>query len=97
MPALNEKIAVLEEKAADPSFWDDRNAAQAVLRETTTLKSKVDGFMKVQNRLDDVEVYWELAVEEDDESLEDELAAQCAECEKAVDALELDTLQCMDS
>lgn len=92
LPALNEKIAALEEKAADPAFWDDRDAAQAVLRETTGLKSKVDSFMKVQNRLEDVEVYWELAVEENDESLEDEIAAQCAECEKAVDALELDTL-----
>ena len=62
LPALNEKIAALEEKAADPAFWDDRDAAQAVLRETTGLKSKVDGFMKVQNRLEDVEVYWERAV-----------------------------------
>lgn len=92
LPALNEKIAALEEKAADPAFWEDRDAAQAVLRETTTLKSKVDGFMKVENRLEDVEVYWELAVEENDESLEDEIAAQCEECEKAVDNLELETL-----
>ncbi|MBQ2763543.1 MAG: peptide chain release factor 2 [Firmicutes bacterium] len=92
LPALTAKIDDLEAKSAEPGFWDDRNAAQVVLRETTALKSKVDGFRKVETQLEDVEVYWELAVEEEDEGLEPEIAAQCADCEKAVDALELDTL-----
>ena len=63
-------------RPGEPGFWDDRNAAQVVLRETTALKSKVDGFKKVENQLDDVEVYWELAMDEEDEGLEPEITAQ---------------------
>ena len=92
LSALNAKINELEEKSAAPGFWDDRDAAQAVLREATTLKAKVDRFTKVEAKVEDAEVYWELAVEEDDESLEPEISAQCRDCEKDVDALELDTL-----
>lgn len=92
MPALNQKIDELEAKSAEPGFWDDRDSAQKVLRESTALKAKVDRFQKVQNQFDDVETYWELALEEDDESLEGEIAAQCEDCNKAVDSLELDTL-----
>ncbi len=92
MSAVTDKIASLEAQAADPAFWDDRDAAQVVLRETTALKAKVERFEKVQNQFDDVEVYWELALEEEDESLETEIAAQVEACAKAVDNLELDTL-----
>ena len=92
LPALNAKINELEEKSAAPGFWDDRDAAQAVLREATTLKAKVDRFTKVESKVEDAEVYWELAVEEDDESLEPEISAQCRDCEKDVDALELSLL-----
>lgn len=92
MPALNEKISLLEEKAADAGFWDNPDAAQAVLRESTALKSRVERFEKVAEQVDDSEVYWELAVDEEDESLESEISAQIRECEKSVDALELDTL-----
>ena len=92
LPGLEEKIGQLEEKAADPGFWDDRDNAQRVLQETTSLKNKVEHFTKVEAMVEDVDVYWELAVEEEDESLEPDIAAQCRDCEKAVDALELDTL-----
>ncbi len=92
MSAVTDKIATLENQAADPAFWEDRDAAQVVLRETTALKAKVEGFEKVQSQFDDVEVYWELALEEEDESLEAEIAAQVEDCAKAVDNLELSTL-----
>ncbi len=92
LPGLREKIEVLEEKAAAPDFWDDRDAAQAVLRETTALKNKEENFLKVETEFEDLETYWEMAVDENDEDLEEELSAQCASCEKAVDTLELETL-----
>lgn len=92
LSALTDKIAILEAQAAVPSFWDDPDAAQVVLRETTALKAKEERFLKVQRQFDDVEVYWELAVDEDDESYEAEITAQVAACEKEVDNLELETL-----
>ena len=36
LPGLREKIEALEAKAAVPDFWDDRDAAQAVLRALKT-------------------------------------------------------------
>ena len=73
-------------------FWNDQAAAQKVLQEVTALKNKRDGYTKVESLYDDVQTYWELAMEEEDESLEDEIVQQLKDCEKAVDRLELQTL-----
>lgn len=92
LSGLSDKISALEEKTMAEDFWNDQAAAQKVLQEVTALKNKRDGYTKVESLYDDVQTYWELAMEEEDESLEDEIVQQLKDCEKAVDRLELQTL-----
>jgi peptide chain release factor 2 len=44
--AIEEKIKELETKMANPNFWDDKNKAQAVLKELTELKNRKEGLGK---------------------------------------------------
>lgn len=52
-----------------PDFWDDNQAAQAVINEMNALKDKVTSIEELMQDLEDLEVMLELAKEEDDESL----------------------------
>lgn len=92
MSGLEDKISALEEKIVADGFWDDQESAQKVLKEITALKTKREGYLKVQNLCDDAETYWEMAMDDNDETMEKELIDQIADCVKAVDHLELNTL-----
>jgi peptide chain release factor 2 len=80
LPSKKARIAELEELMASPSFWDDQDAAQAVISENNALKSTVDKLEKFQSEFEDLEVMLELAQEEKDDSL-------FAECDKGVEKL----------
>ncbi len=89
---LEEKIAALEEETMAEDFWLDQQAAQKVLQHSTVLKNQRETYMRVERVFDDVFTYWEMAVEEKEESLESEIVGQIRKCEKDVDRLELQTL-----
>lgn len=75
-----------------PDFWDDVENAQKVTQETTWLKNEVETWQSLRVKLDDAEVLWELATEEDDESLGDEIGSIIETIQKAIDHLELNML-----
>ncbi|MEA2704232.1 MAG: peptide chain release factor 2 [Actinomycetota bacterium] len=85
-------LTQLEAKASDPSLWDDPDAARAVTTELAKVKEDVDQLEGLDRRLSDLEVLYELAREEDDDSVEAELDAAVAELEDALSALELRSL-----
>ncbi len=89
---LTETIDGLERESAGDGFWLDQQAAQKVLQTITVLKSQRETYRKVERVFDDVYAYWELATEEGEESLAEEIAAQIKKSEKEVDRLELNTL-----
>jgi len=83
-----EKLEELDAQAGDPSFWNDGDKAQAVLREQATLKKVVDQLNGAQGSLDDAQVLYELARDEGDEgSLRDAWQA-LQDLDKRVAALE---------
>ena len=57
---------------SEQDFWNDNDKAQKTLQENKNLKSTVDEFNYLQSSLDDIEVLIELALEENDSSLEKE-------------------------
>lgn len=89
---LDAEISALEDKIVADNFWDDQEAAQKVLQHITALKNKKEGYTKVEGVYDDVQTYWEMAMDDQDESMEDEIAEQLKDCVKVVDKLELQTL-----
>ncbi|WP_181198376.1 peptide chain release factor 2 [Enhygromyxa salina] len=61
-----EKLEEYEEATGDPSFWDDNDRAQKLLREQATIKKIVDEIDHAQQVLDDGRELYELAREESD-------------------------------
>lgn len=70
------KIQELEQSMQQPNFWDDQQAAQAVINETNGLKDMVERFQTLEEQYENLEVSYELVKEEDDEELRSELEAE---------------------
>jgi peptide chain release factor 2 len=62
------KVAELEELSSSPTFWDDPNAAQAVMQQQSRLRDEIERWQGTAKRLDDA---LELASLGDAELLED--------------------------
>ena len=71
-----EKITALEEKSVAPDFWNDQNAAKAVIDETNTLKAFVEPFDKLVADLEEMELFIEMGEGEDDEATKVEVFAE---------------------
>ena len=56
-----------------PDFWDDVKKAQKIAQEAEWLKSEVETWRLLERRLDAARTLWELAMEENDSSLEGEI------------------------
>ena len=76
-----ERILELQEKAAEPGFWDDHEKSQPVLKETRTLEGHIEKYEKITSAFDDIEVMIEMAAEEEDS---EEIVA---EIEQEIEAL----------
>jgi peptide chain release factor 2 len=63
-----------------------------VLQRTTNLKERVKRFTQLVTQFDDIKVLWELALEENDESLEGEVTAQLSHWIKQLESMELEVL-----
>jgi peptide chain release factor 2 len=77
---------------AEPGFWDDQEAAQAVVRELKSAKMVVEEFQAAREKVTDGEELFDLAAEENDEATLRDVAAQLPELEAEVDRLELKSL-----
>lgn len=89
---LEEEIAMLENDMAAPGFWDDNIAAQKVINESNELKAKYDTFMDLQNSFDELEVMYEMVVEEPDASMQEELEEGLATLNSKMQSYELEML-----
>ncbi|MWV46633.1 peptide chain release factor 2 [Paenibacillus sp. HJL G12] len=87
-----EMIANFEEKMSAPDFWDDNERAQGVIAEMNAVKSSVDKYEGLQQEYDDASMMAELADEEGDESLFDEIAESVKSLKKKLEDFELDLL-----
>ena len=92
VPAKEEKIAELEYKMGEPTFWDDAEEAQKINQELNDVKISVDKFKSLKSKYEDVETLWEMAVEDEDTSLEDEIHADLDAVAEGLENLQLEVL-----
>ncbi len=90
--AKTEVILKLEERTADPAFWEDADKAQKVIQELKQLRDEVDPFRNFAELLDDLELTMTLAQEEDDEALFAEAEKKSQQMLLQIDRLELELL-----
>jgi peptide chain release factor 2 len=90
--ALRSRIEALEAEAARPDLWEDRERAEKLLREKSSLERDVSQIDRLTEMLDDVEVLLELADEADDASTRAEAGEKLAEAEGELAEAELQCL-----
>lgn len=75
-----------------PDFWDDQNAARALMAEVNPLKHRMEAFSALKSRLEDIDAAIELAQEADDDDLGREAVEEFARWQKSLADFELLTL-----
>ncbi|MEA4894440.1 MAG: peptide chain release factor 2 [Oscillospiraceae bacterium] len=86
------ETAELERQAEEEGFWEDLENSQMVLKRTKQLKAKCEEFQKMQDAFNDLYTICEMAIEENDESMLDELVRGFAALEKKLEDARLATL-----
>ena len=71
---MKNEIAGLEEQQAQEGFWDDIQNSQKVLQKAKNLKDKLAAFEEIESSQADTLIMIEMAEEENDASLADEVA-----------------------
>ena len=92
IPAKEEKIAELEYKMGEPSFWDDAAAAQKLNQELAALKGGVDTYRDLKAKYEDAETLYEMGIEESDPSMEGDIRAELTLIADGLETLQLEVL-----
>ncbi|HZD60253.1 MAG TPA: PCRF domain-containing protein, partial [Anaerolineae bacterium] len=83
------ELAKLEKKASKPGFWDDPESAQTVMSEMSDVKDDIAAWERAEDESEDLGIMNELAVSENDESLNSEVGKSMGRLRTYVDELEL--------
>ena len=86
------ELKELESKTTENDFWNDTDNSSKVLKQINSLKSKVEGFKKLNNELNNLLEMNELLQVEEDEELAKELLKSTYTLEKDIEKLEITTL-----
>ena len=92
IPAKEEKIAELEYKMSEPSFWDNAAAAQKLNQELAALKGGVDTYRDLMAKYEDAETLYEMGIEESDPSMEGDIRAELNLIAEELETLQLEVL-----
>lgn len=92
VPRLKLEIEELENKAAEPGFYDDLENSQKVLQKTKNIRTKVERFERMAADLDDLKTLNELGMEEDDASVIPEIREGLDNIKKVYEKLKLEML-----
>ncbi len=88
VPAKTAEIADLERRTAEPSFWNDNQAAQAVTRQLDGLKTAVASYQELSKQVADARAWYDLCKEMQDQEELRHLYDSLAETEKRVERKE---------
>lgn len=82
----------MEQRAAQPEFWDDQSTAQEVLQELNDLKSNLEQYQGWQSTIEDTKAIAELLELESDEALATEAETNLKQLEKELELWDLQQL-----
>lgn len=79
-------------KMSDPNFWNDADNAKKVSKEATDLKDTIETYESLSERIKEVEQLWQLALAEEDDSLEGEIQNELDELSSIVETKEIELM-----
>ena len=93
VPAKQNRLAELEDKMAEPNFWNDQTTAQIVIGESTRIKAIINPLNTFKRKVEDLQTLAELISETDDGADVElaELAAETAAMLAELDNLEIES------
>ena len=86
------RVKRLRDSSAAPDFWDDSTSAQKVMAEMSRVAEDVEAYDRMQQRVSDTRVLWELASAESDESTAAEATSELVAIEDDLSSLEVMSL-----
>ena len=66
---LKTEVEELENKTAEPGFWDKPQESQAVLKQLKYKKGTLERYIALKRSFDDIETLIDISIEEDDDSV----------------------------
>ncbi len=85
VPGTEAEIGKLEQEAGLPSFWDDPQQAQRRMQHLARLKEKVDLWRGLGEKTSTLLELTDLAIDDGDDSLEDQLREETGQVARALD------------
>ena len=70
----SEELEALQSEASKPDLWNNSQHAQQVTQELANLQGEIGQYGKLHSQLEEIHVLLELALEEDDESVSEEIS-----------------------
>lgn len=89
---MEEKIAESEFEMSTPTFWDDSETAQRYIDETNQLKTQYESFKNLEDQYEELELLFEMVLEDPDDELTSELIEQLKSYKTVVEEFELSQL-----
>ena len=89
MPSKEARIAVIDGEMSSAGFWDDARRAQGLIRERNDLTRVTGRSAEIGRDVGDLRAFWEMALEEGDESLEAEIQSNLQRARKDLHDFEL--------
>src|SRR5699024_5633857 len=86
------EVEELEIKSSQPGFWDNPEESQKIVSRMGALKGKIEAYNRLHSLCDDLLTICEMAIEENDESMLEELESGYKELEEGVAEQKLSTL-----
>lgn len=90
--ACREEHERLQAQIESPGFWDDQETSQKVMKRSRQLEAKMERYAHMVSQWEDMMTICEMAIEENDESMLDELKTSYEDLEKKMEEARLETL-----
>ena len=90
--SLKEEVQALEDQMAAPDFWNDVDNANKLTQRSRQLQNKLERYNKLKSRFDDLGALIEMAEEEQDDSLVDEIKAETASVGEAIETMRMEQM-----
>lgn len=76
----------------DLGFWNDNEKAQKILQKNKSIKDTIEEYEMLKNDLEEIELLLEMAMEEDDDSLEKDIQLSIEKMQNNLDKVRIKTL-----
>lgn len=89
---LRDEAEELEQKTLMPNFWEDTENSGKILRELKRIKNTLEEYTVLRQSLEDTLTLADMGIEENDESVTEEVTSEVEKIQAGVERMRLETL-----